>query len=81
MDVININTCQDPLIQRNTTHMREAVSSRERLIATLRYLATGKSVEDLKFSCAISPQLLGKIIPETCWALFMTLKNEYLKDA
>ncbi|CAH1991680.1 unnamed protein product [Acanthoscelides obtectus] len=69
----------DPLIQRNTTHMREAVSSRERLIATLRYLATGRSVEDLKFSCAISPQLLGKIIPETCWALFMTLKNEYLK--
>ncbi|CAH1964560.1 unnamed protein product [Acanthoscelides obtectus] len=69
----------DPLIQRNTTHMREAVSSRERLIATLQNLATGRSVEDLKLSCAISPQLLGKIIPETCWALFMTLKNEYLK--
>nr|CAH7722722.1 unnamed protein product [Callosobruchus chinensis] len=58
---------------------REAVSARERLIVTLRYLATGRNIADLKFSCAISPQLLGKIIPETCWALFKTLKEEYMK--
>ncbi|KAK4886300.1 hypothetical protein RN001_002571 [Aquatica leii] len=51
-----------PMIERKNTHMREAVSARERL-----------------FSCAISPQLLGTIIPETCWALFKTLKTEYMK--
>nr|CAH7732955.1 unnamed protein product [Callosobruchus chinensis] len=52
-------------IERKNTQMREAVSARERLIVTLRYLATGRNIADLKFSCAISPQLLGKIISET----------------
>lgn len=66
-------------IERKNTPMREAVSARERLIATLRYLATGRCAADLKFSCAISPQLLGQLIPETCWALFTVLKEEYMK--
>nr|CAI5845715.1 unnamed protein product [Callosobruchus analis] len=57
--------------------MRKAVNVRERLIFTLRYLSTGRNIADLKFSCAISPQLLGKIISEACWALFKTLKEEY----
>lgn len=68
-----------PTIQKQNTVMREAVSAEERLIATLRYLATGRSYEDLKFSCAISPQLLGQIIPETCWAIYRALKKEYIK--
>nr|XP_022906541.1 putative nuclease HARBI1 [Onthophagus taurus] len=68
-----------PMIVRKNTHIREAVSARERLVATLRYLATGRCIADLKFSCAISPQLLGSIIPETCWALFKALKKEYMK--
>jgi hypothetical protein len=49
--------------------MRDAISAEERLVTTLRFLATGRSYEDLKFSCVISPQLLGKIIPETCRAI------------
>lgn len=53
--------------------MREAVSAEERLIATLRYLAVGNSYEDLKFTTAISPQLLGRIIPETCTAIYFIL--------
>nr|CAI5837640.1 unnamed protein product [Callosobruchus analis] len=57
--------------------MRKAVSARERLIVTLRYMASGRSISDLKFSCAISPQLVRKNIPESCWALFKTLKEEY----
>nr|CAI5824392.1 unnamed protein product [Callosobruchus analis] len=39
--------------------MREAVSARERLIVTLRYLATGRSIGDSKVRCAISAQILG----------------------
>ncbi|CAH1984112.1 unnamed protein product [Acanthoscelides obtectus] len=54
-----------PLIEKKNTLFREAVSVEERLLATLRFLATGRSYEDLKFSCIISPQLLGRIIPET----------------
>ncbi|VEN62449.1 unnamed protein product [Callosobruchus maculatus] len=45
--------------------MRQSISPHERLTATLRLLATGRSYEDLKFSVAISPQALGQIIPET----------------
>lgn len=68
----------NPLIKKKDTVMRYAVSPRERLTITLRYLATGNSL-NLKFLSAISPQLLGKIIPETCWAIFNTMKQEFLK--
>lgn len=67
-----------PKIEKKETWLRETVSAEERLIATLRFLATGRSYEDLKFSCIISPQLLGKCIPETCWAIYEALKSEYL---
>ncbi|KAE9523848.1 hypothetical protein AGLY_015736, partial [Aphis glycines] len=64
-----------PLISKQNTHMRDAVSAEERLVATLRYLATGRDYADLKFSTAISPQLLSKIIPETCNAIFKVLRT------
>ncbi|KAJ8945477.1 hypothetical protein NQ314_009229 [Rhamnusium bicolor] len=60
-------------IKKQNTIMRESVSSEERLVATLQFLATGRSYENLKFSCAMSPQLLGKIIPETCAAIYDAL--------
>lgn len=63
-----------PLIQKRNTHLREAISPENRLIATLRFLATGRSFEDLKFSMRISPQALGKIINETCIAICTALK-------
>lgn len=67
-------------IEKVNTIMRESVTAEERLTATLRYLATGNSYEDLKFSTAISPQLLSKIIPETCTAIYEELSKEgYLK--
>ena len=59
--------------------MRESISAEERLVATLRFLSTGRSYEDLKYSCAVSAQALGKIIPETCWAIYQVLSGEYLK--
>ena len=64
-----------PLISKQNTHLREAVSAEEGLVVTLRYLASGREYNDLKFSSAISPQLLSKIIPETCHAIFNVLRN------
>ncbi|KAJ8891146.1 hypothetical protein PR048_010660 [Dryococelus australis] len=58
--------------------MRESISTEERLIVTLVFLVTGRSYEDLKFSSTNSPQLLGKIIPETCLAIFDVLQQVYL---
>ncbi|KAJ8940773.1 hypothetical protein NQ314_010583 [Rhamnusium bicolor] len=60
------------------SHSTDAVPAEQRLMATLRFLATGRSVEDLKYSCVISPQLLGKIIPETCVATYKVLRRKYL---
>ncbi|XP_063771016.1 uncharacterized protein LOC134908815 [Pseudophryne corroboree] len=68
-----------PLIQKQDTCMRKSISAEQRLVATLRFLATGRSFEDLKFSTAISPQALGVLIPETCNAIVQVLKGEYLK--
>ncbi|PIO01273.1 hypothetical protein AB205_0073830 [Aquarana catesbeiana] len=58
-----------PYISRQDTCMRRAITPEQRLVATLRYLATGRSLQDLKFSTGISPQALGIIIPETCSAI------------
>uniref|UniRef100_A0A1B0DG73 Uncharacterized protein n=1 Tax=Phlebotomus papatasi TaxID=29031 RepID=A0A1B0DG73_PHLPP len=68
-----------PAIIRRNTQMRKAISAEERLVATLRFLATGQSYEDLKFSTGISPQSLCKIIPETCEAIFNSLREDFLK--
>ncbi|CAH1956864.1 unnamed protein product [Acanthoscelides obtectus] len=35
--------------------------------------------EDLKFSAVISPQALGRIIPDTCQCIYKALKKKYLK--
>jgi hypothetical protein len=59
--------------------MRESISAEARLAATLGYLATGRSFEDLKFSTGISAPSLSSIIPETCRAIYECLRLDYLK--
>ncbi|XP_044753549.1 putative nuclease HARBI1 [Coccinella septempunctata] len=59
--------------------MRQPISVHERLTATLRFLATGRNYEDLKFSTIISPQSLGQIIPKCCSAIYEVLRREYMK--
>ena len=46
----------NPFITKKDTILQNAVSPEERLTATLRFLATGRSFEDLKFSTIISQQ-------------------------
>ncbi|XP_050676762.1 uncharacterized protein LOC126973479 [Leptidea sinapis] len=68
-----------PMIKKEDTVIRNSISAHERLSVTLRFLATGRSYEDLKFSTIISPQALGKINPEICEALYKVLRRDYLK--
>lgn len=68
-----------PKIEKQNTVMRMAIIAEERLIATLRFLATGRSYEDLKFSTCISAPSLSYIIPETCKEIFEALKKDYMK--
>ncbi|XP_045489739.1 uncharacterized protein LOC123690374 [Pieris rapae] len=67
-----------PIIKKNDTNMRQAITAHERLCATLRFLASGTTYENLKFETAISAQCLGTIIPETCKAIITVLKS-YMK--
>jgi len=75
---LNLLSLVAPLIRKNDMVMRKAISPHERLTATLRFLATGRSYEDLKFTI-ISPQALSSIIPETCEAIYEVLSKKYLK--
>jgi hypothetical protein len=45
--------------EKRNPRTRRAISAEERLTATLRFLATGRSFEDLKFTALISPQVLA----------------------
>ncbi|KAM4019359.1 uncharacterized protein ACNLHF_000061 [Anomaloglossus baeobatrachus] len=56
--------------------MRAAVPPDERLVVTLRFLATGRSLQDLHFSAAVSRSLLSVIIPETCNAIVRSLRSD-----
>ena len=79
MNLLTLLSMVSPLSQKKkNTIMRQAITPHERLTATLRFLATGRRYEDLKFSTIMSPQALGKIIPETCRATYKVLK-EYHK--
>lgn len=65
-----------PLIAKADTVMRRAISPHERLSATLRFLATGRSLKDMEYSItAISKPALSRIIPESCEAIYKVLKQ------
>jgi hypothetical protein len=53
------------LVQKEVTNMREAISPKQRMFVTLRFLASGLTFENLKFKTAIAAQTLGRIIIET----------------
>jgi hypothetical protein len=52
-----------PYLTRKYTVMRDSLSVEERLALTLRFLATGRAFEDMKFSVIISQAVI-----ETCEA-------------
>ena len=53
-----------PRIEKQSTVLRSPIDPHQRLMATLRYLATGASYQDLKFTTRISAQASSNIIPE-----------------
>ncbi|KAK7605333.1 hypothetical protein V9T40_007191 [Parthenolecanium corni] len=65
-----------PTIVKQDTPLRQAVSAKERLLVTLRFLASGDSYQSLSYIFRISPQLIGRIVPEVCAALNVALRDE-----
>ncbi|XP_049277298.1 uncharacterized protein LOC125775091 [Anopheles funestus] len=65
-------------IQKVDTNMRKSLSAKEKLIVTLRYLATGDQYKSLEYSFRISAQAISSFIPEVCDCLVETLRD-YVK--
>ncbi|XP_039866215.1 protein ANTAGONIST OF LIKE HETEROCHROMATIN PROTEIN 1-like [Simochromis diagramma] len=68
-----------PAIIKKDTHLRKAISPRERLSVTLRFLATGETFNSLSFQYRIGSTTLSRIVMETCTALTCALHEDYLK--
>lgn len=63
-----------PHIQKQDTVMREAISPRDRLSVTLRYLATGNTFQDLSYSTRIAANTISKIVQTTLEAIIKVLE-------
>uniref|UniRef100_A0A8C5QFW8 Uncharacterized protein n=1 Tax=Leptobrachium leishanense TaxID=445787 RepID=A0A8C5QFW8_9ANUR len=68
-----------PTLQRQDTFMRESIAPVERLLITLRYLATGQSLVSLHYAFMIGQSTASNIIRETCCALWDILHDVVMK--
>ena len=68
----------EPTISKDATSFREPISAEERLMVTLRYLATGSSMTQLNYDWCLLVALISEIIPETSRAIYTTLRGEFL---
>ena len=60
-----------PLISKEDTQFRKAISAAERLALTLRFLATGESQISLTFLFRMGKNTVSKILQETCEAIYL----------
>ena len=65
-------------IQKQNTVMRDTLSPRIKLAATIRFVATGACYADLQHLFRIHKRTLSKVIPEVCDAIYAKLKDKYL---
>ncbi|XP_057310637.1 uncharacterized protein LOC130648602 [Hydractinia symbiolongicarpus] len=69
-----------PLVVKKETRMRESIKPSERLCVTMRYLVTGDAQVTIASNFRMSPTVVGRIIPETCRAIWDALSDKnYLK--
>lgn len=68
-----------PFIKKEDTVMRESISAGERLVLTLRFLATGESFRSLQFLFRIPASTISVIVPEVLEAIYKVLVGEYLQ--
>ncbi|XP_071054097.1 uncharacterized protein [Onthophagus taurus] len=67
-----------PTIQKQNTNMRECVSAEERILITLRYLATGCTFTALSLYFQRGERTVGSIVEQTTKAIWNVLKEPYM---
>ena len=68
-----------PYMKTRTCCSREPISIKERLVLTVRYLATGDSQQSQSFNFRIGRSTVCVIIREVCAAIWKALNSVYLK--
>ncbi|XP_069585015.1 uncharacterized protein [Ranitomeya imitator] len=63
-------------IRRQDTQLRRAIPAEERLLVTLRFLATGESLSSLHFQYRLGISTLSGIVVDTCRSLWNVLWDE-----
>uniref|UniRef100_A0A915E977 DDE Tnp4 domain-containing protein n=1 Tax=Ditylenchus dipsaci TaxID=166011 RepID=A0A915E977_9BILA len=59
--------------------IRTPINPEERLMLTLRFLATGEAFRSLSFQFRLGISTVSKIVASTCCAIFNALKTDYLQ--
>ena len=65
-------------ITKKTTRFRKPLSAEERLVITLRFLATGESQQSLTYAFRVGKATISKVIAETCDAIYLSL-GDYIQ--
>lgn len=66
-----------PLISKRDTNFRKAIPAQERLMLTLRFLASGDSQISLTYLFRMGKKTVSRIIGETCIAIHSVLVGKY----
>ena len=64
-----------PLIEKQTTRLRKPLSTQEKLVCTIRFLATGESYSSLHYQYRITKSTISQFISEVCSTLVEVLKD------
>lgn len=65
-------------IVKKDTNMRLSITPKEKLVTTLRYLATGESFTSLAYQSRLSKQAISYFVPEVCEAIYKALNRKFL---
>ena len=68
-------------IEKKNTRLRRTSPTRERLVITLRYVASSETQKSLSHSFLIGRTTVSNIISETCEAIFSSLQITYLNPS
>ena len=67
-----------PLIQKMDTNLRKAVPAAERLMLTMRFLASGDSQVSLSYLFRMGKKSVSRIVSETSEAIIQVLLQDYM---
>uniref|UniRef100_A0AAG5DM33 Uncharacterized protein n=1 Tax=Anopheles atroparvus TaxID=41427 RepID=A0AAG5DM33_ANOAO len=67
-----------PKIRKQDTYMRFAITARDKLIITLRFLGAGDNYKSLEYAYRVSAQSISMFIPQVCDSLVLLLRD-YVK--